>query len=560
MAGSIIESMSSRKLGYILTGASILLLAGFLIGGLVSPTPNASMQYLATKCIDEKAGQDTEKWFWTRGKGACKRIEHFDDPEAAKYSANHIVFSFQMPLPRDKVQIDYSRWQQTLMTVLSLDIEYEDGVDHDSRLHLLIQARLGYRNKGDPPHEWKEYASSGMHRNLDCEIDDDLKKTGYYYNCSTIPLFDLGSLHHDYYLVNLRIPGAVDFDGHSLIDNDKLGKLIDLWMISIHQNGGFTKVWLGLKTFFFPAIVFELWWMNRRLKGLPRPSTVLEKMLLTLGVSLAVLDLPMEYLTLYFDMPWINLFNDIKQGLFYAALMAFWLVFAGEHLINDDDTHGRHHGLLGYWKNLSVVMFGCLCLFIFDLCERGVQLKDPFASIWTTDIGTNLSLGFIIFAGLSAGIYFMYLCVLIYKVFRTISAKQSAISAMSKVRRIHYEGLIWRFRFLMLATLVTACMTTVGFIIGQVSEGQYKWDENISLEYTSAFMTGVYGLWNIYIMGLIFLYAPSHKKWNNSENDDDQPTNNGEEIEFSVSSVSASAGDASENLPLADFIRHPRTD
>ena len=66
--------------------------------------------------------------------------------------------------------------------------------------------------------------------------------------------------------------------------------------------------------------------------------------------------------------------------------------------------------------------------------------QDPFASIWTTDIGTNLSLGFIIFAGLSAGIYFMYLCVLIYKVFRTISAKQAAISAMSRVRRIHYEG------------------------------------------------------------------------------------------------------------------------
>ena len=35
------------------------------------------------------------------------------------------------------------------MTVLSLDIEYEDGVDHDSRLHLLVQARLGYRNKGE---------------------------------------------------------------------------------------------------------------------------------------------------------------------------------------------------------------------------------------------------------------------------------------------------------------------------------------------------------------------------------------------------------------------------
>jgi hypothetical protein len=165
----------------------------------------------------------------------------------------------------------------------------------------------------------------------------------------------------------------------------------------------------SLKTMAGKKNVLRLWWMNRRLKMLPRNPTLLEKMLLALGGTLTLLDLPMEFLTLYFDMPWINLFNDVKQGLFYAALMAFWLVFAGEHLINDDDTLGRYHGLLGYWKNLSVVMFGCLCLFIFDLCERGVQLKDPFASIWTTDIGTNLSLGFIIFAGLSAGIYFMYL-------------------------------------------------------------------------------------------------------------------------------------------------------
>ena len=62
MTGSIIENMSSRKLGYVLTVASILLLISFLIGGLISPSPNTSMQYLATKCIDESAGQNTEKW------------------------------------------------------------------------------------------------------------------------------------------------------------------------------------------------------------------------------------------------------------------------------------------------------------------------------------------------------------------------------------------------------------------------------------------------------------------------------------------------------------------
>ena len=45
-----------------------------------------------------------------------------------------------------------------------------------------------------------------------------------------------------------------------------------------------------------------------------------------------------QYLTLTFDMPWLPLVNDFKQGLFYASLMVFWLVFAGEHLLNDDGT------------------------------------------------------------------------------------------------------------------------------------------------------------------------------------------------------------------------------
>ena len=49
---------------------------------------------------------------------------------------------------------------------------------------------------------------------------------------------------------------------------------------------------------------------------LPRNPTLLEKMLLALGGTLVLLDLPMEFLTLYIDMPWINLFNDVKQVKF----------------------------------------------------------------------------------------------------------------------------------------------------------------------------------------------------------------------------------------------------
>jgi hypothetical protein len=77
---------------------------------------------------------------------------------------------------------------------------------------------------------------------------------------------------------------------------------------------------------------------------------------------------------------------------------------------------GEANGLAAYWRNLSVVLLGCLCLFIFDMCERGVQLQNPFYSIWVTELGTNLALGFIILAGISAGLYFVFLCYRIRKV------------------------------------------------------------------------------------------------------------------------------------------------
>ena len=138
-------------------------------------------------------------------------------------------------------------------------------------------------------------------------------------------------------------------------------------------------------------------------------------------------------------------------------------------------------------------------------------------------MGARMALAFIIFAGVSAGVFFLFLCYTIYRVFLTIAQKQvskennnvvrnilfstikhdtyfywscclfdiqATLSNMRAVRRLHYQGLIWRFRFLMMATLITAALTVIGFIIGQVSEGQYKWDEDISLEYTSGFMTG----------------------------------------------------------------------
>ncbi|XP_015187807.1 PREDICTED: protein wntless isoform X2 [Polistes dominula] len=442
-----------------------------------------------------------------------------------------------MPGPRGNLQLDYSRWQQNLIGVLQVDIVYHSQIQIAPRTKITLDARLAYRNKEDPEDAWKPYASSIIERILDCSIDDAMEQ--YNYNCSVVPLFELGSLFHDYYLLNIRIPADTDRN-----INQGLGHITDLWLTAINQNGGFTKVWVSLKTVFFPIVICFLIWYWRRVHMLSRLPALLEYMLLALGMALTFLNLPMEYLTLAYDMPFMLLLGDIRQGIFYATLLSFWLVFAGEHLMIQEGD--QRNSLKCYWRHLSAVGIGCLSLFIFDMCERGVQLRNPFYSIWVTDVGTKMALSFIILAGLSAGVYLIFLTYMIWKVFMNISVKRATLPNMSSARRLHYEGVIYRFKFLMVATLLCASLTVIGFILGQVAEGQWKWDEEVELQMTSAFFTGVYGMWNIYTLALLCLYAPSHKQW------PIEPSEHSisEEIEFSRLPT-----DPNEMLSLTAFAR-----
>ena len=42
---------------------------------------------------------------------------------------------------------------------------------------------------------------------------------------------------------------------------------------------------------------------------------------------------PVEVFTLWLYMPFMLLFSDIRQGIFYSVLLCFWILFAGEHLM-----------------------------------------------------------------------------------------------------------------------------------------------------------------------------------------------------------------------------------
>ena len=302
MSDAIIENMSSRKL--VMLGAMILVcqLLCFLVGAIKASAPNNSQQFLATKCNDAQ-GEDLSgnRWFQPGGKNRCRSI---DKAVTTEINAENVVFAVQMPLPRFGKQLDYSRWQQNLIGVLAADIEYQKEDELEERVEVILEVKLGYSNKGDNDGEWKEYSHRVAVRNLDCMIDKDRKISGNYYNCSILPIFDLGTLYHDYYLLNIKL---------SIMNtNNKLGKLVELWLNVINQNGGFTQIWVTFKSISFPVIIVELVWFLRRVTLLSRPPTLLEKMLLSLGTALTFLNIPVEYLSLAYEMPWLPLLTTTQ--------------------------------------------------------------------------------------------------------------------------------------------------------------------------------------------------------------------------------------------------------
>lgn len=88
-------------------------------------------------------------------------------------------------------------------------------------------------------------------------------------------------------------------------------------------------------------------------------------------------------------MKFMLLLSDVRQGIFYAMLCSFWLVFAGEHMLIQES--GEKNSLKIYWRHLSAVVIGCISLFLFDICERGVQLRNPFYSIWVSRFGSKIA-------------------------------------------------------------------------------------------------------------------------------------------------------------------------
>ncbi|GAA33940.2 Protein wntless B [Clonorchis sinensis] len=517
MAGVVLETLNIRKL--IAFGAMMFIIQTlfFLIGGLVSPSPNSSEQILMSRCVD--LSKDLSKWLYVRhfdlnssGTNCAEILPDGDLDEVAppNLDGNQLVFVAQFPHPRDGYKLRMTRWFQQILGVLMLDIKHKFGTQTlEDNAKITFDLRLGYRSHKDTKGAWQELARSLETRPLKCVIDPEAKEKAnhshalddaYYYECEILPLFTLASCHYDEYILNLRIPTDVN---SSLARSGAM--LQDVWMVEIHQNGGFTKIWFAMKSFVFPFSLLALYFFVSRVRELQRPMTVLEKTITVLGSGLIFLNCPVEWFSLIWNAPFWIVLSDVRQGFFFAVLVCFWLVFTGEHMMDGLQSGGRV-----YWPRLLLVAGSCTALGIFELAERGVQIRNPFYSIWSHPAAAKLGIASVVTGAVCAFCYLAYLAFVVARVLLQILSKRRLLVDLPTEQRHYYTGVIYRFSALLGYTLVCAALTVAFFIFSRVTEDQWSWGER-SMEYSSAFITGVYGMWNVYVVAVLCLYAPSHK-------------------------------------------------
>jgi len=108
-----------------------------------APAPNNVQPLTSNHCQDHK--HNPNDWFYTRPSGGnCDRIpsleDLFDVDEHKKkkevITADDIVFVFQFPNPRDGHELSMSRLHQTMLSVFTLTIQFDESYS-DGKHHVL---------------------------------------------------------------------------------------------------------------------------------------------------------------------------------------------------------------------------------------------------------------------------------------------------------------------------------------------------------------------------------------------------------------------------------------
>ncbi len=125
---------------------------------------------------------------------------------------NEIIYAFQLPLPRNGQVLRLHRSFQMMTCVLNLNINFnsEDQLnllfnDENStkvEQEMQFELKLAYNNDNKDSNfndNWKLMAKNDLNKKFVCS-----KSNSYSVDCDLVQLFELGSVFHEYYLINLK--------------------------------------------------------------------------------------------------------------------------------------------------------------------------------------------------------------------------------------------------------------------------------------------------------------------------------------------------------------------
>lgn len=482
-------------IGAILVASSLLF---FVIGALGPPATMVTHHPLSMCIVASTQRHIRDSTFDLIDDKKCKQVGKILELESARamraYPPKNIIFYAQIPFREDFVM---SRLFQFLLVDLGIQLsssDYAQKLMEHSLNTLHFEAALGYRDTLRGP--WQRLAKSNVTRTLKCTPN-----IWRYHSCDHLPFFELGSCHHKQYVVNLLLPslplGNVE-------EYRGLAPISQLSAYVIHQTLGFTQLWLILKCLLSPLSLIILLWFYHRVALLPTPS-LLERSLGFVGMCLVFYNAPLELLSLYLNCPWLLVINDFRQGIFVAALFSFWVIFVGEHRMDKEvKSHVGH-----YWKQIGVVGVSCVFLFVYEFCERGVQVLFPFYSFWSNWLTSTIAMSFVTMAGVSGMLYAAIFLWMVVGAYRNLKQKQKTLPQMSVSAKKRFEGLFFRWRFFLLVTVVVG-VVSVGTVLLPSQALLLHWQKGRSyFSFYSGLITGNYGLWNTYVLLMMVLYAPT---------------------------------------------------
>lgn len=352
--------MKSALIGFLIFTQFISIII-YLNGRFDHQTLTRSKNILATACNSTTVPHNTpEKWYYTKGKGSCDVVDMFIYDNKVQDKVHQVVYAIEISLSKD--ELDYSNWKENFIGILNFDIIHQSHINIPSQSPIVFDMKVAYKDKGDDYDAWKYYTSMRGQKLLECSICNEGKH--YNYDCMPVSLFDFYLSGHDYYLLNIRFP----FSKNGQQIDTTLSQMTDLWLKVIDRSGNFTKYLIALKAIFFGLVSIIVTWYWKRMKLSSKSFTLLQHIILILTATLLLLNIPLEYLTLYWDIPAMSLINDIRQGIFSIALLSFLLVFI-YHLTKPNYYHPnnlKYHCQL----YLGAVTIGYLSIFILNIISK----------------------------------------------------------------------------------------------------------------------------------------------------------------------------------------------